>query len=658
MKKLTILILGTLSLSCLIGCTQQSKDKEPEVFKDITFINASFTYDGTAKSIYVSGAPEFATVTYEGNEQINVGSYKVTAHITADNYLPLDLSASLTITRATFTNITFEDGIFEYDGQPHSIYVIGAPSEATVTYTNNNKTSVGVYTVTATIKSPNYNTLTKTATLRILGKEITGITFTDQTFEYDGKSHSIAVSGTLPTGVSVTYTNNGKTNSGTYQVTATLSGEGYETLTLKANLIITPVEIDKPGYFYDKCFPYDGQNHSLVVENAPNGATVTYKCTNASGTNTFKNVGQYDIEATVKINDNHMSVLKASMFIVEGATYGTDSSKTALKIDENLKWDDLYSALEKDNFTYDYFDGHYDVENIDDPRPSDLFTYERTKHDIRIHFVTDGKQAYYKGYSTYSDPYYAYTYYKETGNDIVKLYFHDDGDYTELEKFPKAAFSETVCKPEAANAFAAFTRGENGEILTGIDLDDYYKDKGIAFIQDGKYIVLMEHPRTLDSGYYRYFYRIYEFYNIGNTTLTIPDSVAPSSSYLEKNCGIGDYRLGGVRYLWASYGSYNNLKSYYSAWLYVSYRTKIFLKPGVYTVLPFIYERPVKAIVHYSYYNQYYNYNQSGYAFNLYIDEDGAYQGEYAELGSLSRLDIDEVTNHGGVINYYTDWHN
>ena len=89
----------------------------------------------------------------------------------------------------------------------------------------------------------------------------------------------------------------------------------------------------------------------------------------------------------------------------------------------------------------------------------------------------------------------------------------------------------------------------------------------------------------------------------------------------------------------------------------VSYATKIFLKPGTYTVLPYIYNQPVRAIVHYSYYNQYYNYNQSGYAFNLYIDKEKNYQGEYAELGSISRLDVSEVTSHGGVINYYADWH-
>ena len=83
-----------------------------------------------------------------------------------------------------------------------------------MTYTNNEKTDVGTYIVTATIKATNYETMTKTATLTITGKQITGVTLEDKEFQYDGKSHSLEVMGEIPLGVSVTYSNNGKTNSG------------------------------------------------------------------------------------------------------------------------------------------------------------------------------------------------------------------------------------------------------------------------------------------------------------------------------------------------------------------------------------------------------------------------------------------------------------
>lgn len=653
MKKLISFPLIGLSLSCVFGCSN-APTSSSKTFSDITFSDASFTYDGSEKSIYADGVPEFATVTYDGNNQIDAGTYIVKAHVTADNYMPLDLSARLTILNANFTNITFDGQTFDYDGEPHSIYISGAPTGASVTYTNNNKTDVGTYTVTAKVSMKNYNTLTLSATLRIVGKEITGVTFDDQTFEYDGKSHSIEISGELPEGVSVNYSNNSKTDAGSYEVSATLTGKGYEKLVLKAKLIIKPAEIEKPGYFNTSVVIYDGKNHSLTVSNPPSGATITYKCLNASGTNTFSKPGQYDIEATVKINNNHMSVLKASLFIVEEATIGVDQSKASLNIDENLKWDDLYQALSQDNFTYDYFSGSYDVENIDDPYPSDIFNSTCENHTLRVQFGCDGKEAYSKSYSTYSNPYYIYDFYTEVGDDIA--YFHLSESYPDYNKFPKSAFSETVSKPNAANAFVALEKGENGEFLVGMDRDDYYKDDGYPFIEDGKFIVLMQHPRTLSSGY-RYFYEVYEFYNIGNTKLTIPNSAKPSSDFMKNNMSIGDYRLGGVKYSLASYGSASYMKTYYSAELYVSYTTKLFLKPGTYTVLPYIYDHPVMAIVHYNYYQQYYNYDQSGYTFNLYVDEEGIYQDEYADIGTLARFTISEFLSAEGQINYYSDWH-
>ncbi len=671
MKKFSVLFLTFLSLSCLSGClaepsSDSKKDDTPspeptpstrDDFTGITFSNGSFVYDRTEKNIYVTGAPEFATVTYEGNGKIDVGSYTVSAHITAENYNPLDLSATLTITKATFSNIEFENATVEYDGEPHSIYVVGAPEFATVTYTNNAKTSVGTYQVTAKISATNYETITKTATLTILGKTITGITFSDVTVEYDGNKHSISVTGELPEGVSVTYTGNNKTDAGTYQITAKLTGEGYEPLELKANLIITPAPVSKPGYLYDCAYMYDGNNHSLVVKSAPSGSIVTYRCLNASGTNTFKNPGTYIIEATVKINNNQMSVLKATLTILEPVTFGVDSSKTGLTIDENLKWDQLHTALKNDNFTERYFSGSYDVENEDDLLPATVIDEDFEGHDWYSTFVTDGKQAYVESLSTYSDPYNSYTLYTEVGNDISCFSFSTDVSYSDYEKFPKAAFSETVCRSEASNALVALTKGENGEFKPGIDCDDYYKDAGVAIIENNQFIVLMCHQRSISSGY-RYFYEVYKFYNIGNSKLNIPNSCVPSQELLNSDASIADYRLGGVKYRRSSFGPYNNMVYYYTAELYVSYHTKVFLEPSTYTVLPYIYDNPVRAIVHYDYYSQYWNYDQSGYAFNLYIDSEKNYQGEYAELGSISRLSISEVTSHGGVINYYDDWHN
>ena len=70
-------------------------------------------------------------------------------------------------------------------------------------------------------------------------KKFTGITFEDDTVVYDGEQHSILIEGTLPDGADVSYTGNSGTDAGTYNATATISKEGYETLKMNATLTIS-----------------------------------------------------------------------------------------------------------------------------------------------------------------------------------------------------------------------------------------------------------------------------------------------------------------------------------------------------------------------------------------------------------------------------------
>lgn len=78
------------------------------------------------------------------------------------------------------------------------------------------------------------------------GIDISGVTFVDATFEYDGEEHSISVKN-LPSGVTVTYSGNDQTEPGTYYVTAKLvDSDGNELGVLSARLIITEVSGNLP----------------------------------------------------------------------------------------------------------------------------------------------------------------------------------------------------------------------------------------------------------------------------------------------------------------------------------------------------------------------------------------------------------------------------
>ncbi|MDE6676101.1 MAG: hypothetical protein K2K12_00110, partial [Clostridia bacterium] len=115
-------------------------------------------------------------------------------------------------------------------------------------------------------------------------KEITGVTFEDKTVSYNGEEQSITVSGTVPEGVSVSYTGNKGTNPGVYNATASLSGEGYKSKTLTAKLTIealppTAAEIvrarknavDATAQGYDFNLTFTGDFHVMGLGTALQG---------------------------------------------------------------------------------------------------------------------------------------------------------------------------------------------------------------------------------------------------------------------------------------------------------------------------------------------------------------------------------------------------
>src|SRR5690606_33774918 len=161
------------------------------------------------------------------NSRTDAGSQTAMATISGGtNYDNLVLTATLTVTPATITGITFADGSFVYDGTARSLAIGGTlPAGATVSYADNSRTDAGSQTAMATISGgTNYDNLVLTATLTVTPATITGITFADGSFVYDGTARSLAIGGTLPAGATVNYTSNTRIAVGNQTVTATIHG--------------------------------------------------------------------------------------------------------------------------------------------------------------------------------------------------------------------------------------------------------------------------------------------------------------------------------------------------------------------------------------------------------------------------------------------------
>lgn len=139
-------------------------------------------------------------------------------------------------------DVTFENAEFVYDGTIKAIQIEGTlPDGVTAYYSGNIATNVGEYQATALLMGEGFKTVTLTATLTIVKADITNVEFARDFYVYTpSTAKTIEISGYIPEGVTVEYSNNYKEEIGTYAVTATLSGENYNTLTLETTLKIVP----------------------------------------------------------------------------------------------------------------------------------------------------------------------------------------------------------------------------------------------------------------------------------------------------------------------------------------------------------------------------------------------------------------------------------
>ncbi len=106
------LALFIASAFMLSACGGDEEPSDLPTIEGVTFSDATFTYDGTEKTISVQGAPEGATVTYDPSNKFTArGTYTVKATVKLEGYQDLVLTAKLTITKPVEENtvtVTFD----------------------------------------------------------------------------------------------------------------------------------------------------------------------------------------------------------------------------------------------------------------------------------------------------------------------------------------------------------------------------------------------------------------------------------------------------------------------------------------------------------------------------------------------------------------------
>ncbi len=335
-------------------------------FENIVFEDLTVAYDGNAHGIEVDGVPDGAQVKYlTDNAFILPGQYEVVVEISKECYHTLTLSAILTIEPLTFENIAFESVSVDYDGNAHSVEVVGAPSGATIKYDKDNSYVLpGVYNISATISMVGYKTQKMDATLTINALDFEGITFDKVVTTYDGKPHTVRVDG-VPSGAHVEYSSAiTHTNAGTYKVCATITKTGYNALTLESELIINKAQIVGVE-FDDLTVTWDGSEHSIYVKNLPNGVSVSYQNNNRTS------VGEYIVVASFDTGNNYLPL---------------DDMSATLTIKELMH---KISFVDGDGTTFDVEVGH-GKKIFEPPTPTNKAGYSASwDKDVACEIVSD-----------------------------------------------------------------------------------------------------------------------------------------------------------------------------------------------------------------------------------------------------------------------------
>lgn len=265
-------------------------------------------------------------------------------------------------------DITMSDATYYFDANQTRTIEINEelPAGVVVKYTwkkssgetgsGNSFKDVGTYHVTATIAGSYYATTTATATLTIVQPSLSGITFTDKTFVYDGTKKSIEITGTLIEGASVSYSikgvngesvdagaTNGTTQVGVYEVKATFGGN------LAGNTLVAYLTILKATHrvtLSNKTVTYNGNAHTLALPTLPSGMSVAsssvsgkeyddnhnptkpVSATQNGGMVTRTNAGNYTITVNFNGGRNYNDTSSSATLIIQAANLTISFAKT------------------------------------------------------------------------------------------------------------------------------------------------------------------------------------------------------------------------------------------------------------------------------------------------------------------------------------------
>lgn len=203
----------------------------------------------------VSYGTSITSWTIQPNDRLAKGNYSASIQVTYNDNAIASADVTFNVLAKEVGIIWSDVSSLVYNGTNHTVTATptGAVYDDTITFTvtgNINK-NAGNYTATVTAVSDSNYKLPDNASLNYTIQKATydmsGISFEDAAFTYDGLEKTLLITGTLPDGVNESYTLNKRTNAGTQTATVIFGAdaENYNPIPNKtATLTINPKALE------------------------------------------------------------------------------------------------------------------------------------------------------------------------------------------------------------------------------------------------------------------------------------------------------------------------------------------------------------------------------------------------------------------------------
>ena len=283
------------------------------------FIPEAFVFDGEKKEVSLRNLPKMLDVKYSGNTATEAGHYTAVAtfSVHSANYIaPESITCDWYINKAGIDmgqinwNYTEE---FTFDGKLHGIELKGLPDGVRVEYENNKAINAGTYEAIAKLTSDNYdvpNSIGCTWVVNRANCDISGIRWDyDQAYTYDGREKTVKLAG-LPSTLSVTYSDNAATQTGTYYASAEFTHVDPDNYIAPEKMIFewciakADYDMSHTTWTLDRTFTYDGGIKQIELKGYPTAIKPVYNDAQAIEAGTYNATVQFEYDS---INYNEPS---------------------------------------------------------------------------------------------------------------------------------------------------------------------------------------------------------------------------------------------------------------------------------------------------------------------------------------------------------------